>query len=328
MSAGSEKDNILRWNGKRGFYEVYYIKFNHIKSSTAYWFRYTLEVPLNGEPVAELWAVCFQPETPKIFAFKQSYPVHLIEFGKQGFYLRINDAELSHAHARGNIEQGNNHIKWDLTYTPGVSTFYHYPYLIMYKLPVPKTKVLSPNFDIRINGYVVVNGREFVCRGEPGQQSHIWGTKHAEEWVWANCNAFRDSDAIFEGLSARIKVWGFVTPPVTPLYVRFNGKDYYMNGLFLSCRNASLTNTPEWSFAGRCGRFRFDGKAWGDIKNFAGVGYVDPDGEKLWCYNTEVGSMLIRVYEREKLAGELLSEGTTALEFALRKKYPGIPVII
>jgi len=281
MSHASERDNVLRWNGERGFYEVYYIKFNHIASATAYWLRYTLIIPLNGEPMAELWAICFQPRISKILAFKESFLISSAEFSKQRFYFRIKAAEISNHYARGKVESGNNYIQWDLTYEPGIYTFYHYPSLIMYKLPIPKTKVLSPNFDIRINGTVVVNGKEYVCRGEPGQQTHIWGTKHAEEWVWANCNAFMDSDAIFEGLSARVKVGSFVTPTLTPLYVRFNGKDYYMNGLFRSYRNASLINTPEWSFIGRCGRFRFDGEAWGDIKNFAGVEYTDPDGEKL-----------------------------------------------
>ena len=42
----AERDNVTRWDGeRRGFYEVYYLKVNHIPSGTALWARYTLLAP-------------------------------------------------------------------------------------------------------------------------------------------------------------------------------------------------------------------------------------------------------------------------------------------
>lgn len=325
----SEKDNILKWRGQRGFYEVYYIKFNHLSTRTAFWIRYTLLSPVVGDPVAELWAIFFDAENPTgNLAFKRTYPISGSEYSKEHFYFRIQNAELLHNSLRGKIEKESNFIQWDLNFIPNAKTFYHFPYSFMYKFKIPKTKVLSPNFNIKLNGRIVVNRREFICNGEPGHETHIWGTKHAERWVWANCNAFSNGEGIFEGLSAQIRAGKILTPPLTPLYVMFSGKEYYMNGLWQSYKNFSLNSIPEWKFSGDSGGFRFEGTAWSDVKNFVGVEYTDPDGEKLWCYNTKVANMVLKVFKGDRKIGELTSENTTALEFVSRMKDERIPVLI
>ncbi len=325
----AERDNIIKWQGQKGFYEVYYIKFNHLSTHTACWLRYTLLVPVKGDPVAELWAIFFDSKNPsENLAFKETHPSAEAEYSKERFYFRIKDAELFHNSARGEIKRGDNFIRWDLYYEPNLKTFYHYPHNYMYKFKLPRTKVLSPNFDIRINGTVKVNDRELICDNEPGQQTHIWGTKHAERWVWANCNSFSNQDGVFEGLSARIRLGKVVTPPLTPLYVCYQGREYYMNGLWRAYKNFSSSEVPLWRFSGTSGEYRFDGEAWSEIENFVGVEYTDPDGEKLWCYNTKVANMKIKVYMRGQEADELRAEGTAALEFVSRERHGRIPVLI
>lgn len=325
----SEKENITRWRGEKGFYEVYYIKFNHLSSGTAFWLRYTLLAPQKGDPVAELWAIFFDAKQPRSnVAFKETHPVSLLEYSSERFYFKINDAELTHNSLKGELKRGNSFIKWDLNFTPNERTFYHYPHAFMYNFKLPKTKVLSPNFDIRINGRVEVNGREFICNDEPGQQTHIWGTKHAERWVWANCNSFKNGQRIFEGLSAQNKIGGILTPPLTPLYVMFNGREYFMNGLWRSYKNFSSSRIPEWNFSGISAGFRFEGTARAEVDNFVGVEYTDTDGEKLYCYNTKVADLRIVVYKGTKNVCELVSGKTTALEFVLRERDKRIPVLI
>lgn len=327
--SNAERDNIVKWQGQNGFYEVYYLKFNHRSTRTAFWLRYTLLAPVEGGAVAELWAVFFDALNPKNnSAVKETFPISSAEFSREKFYFRIDNAELTHNSARGEIKKSCGSIRWDLNYEPQKNSFYHYPHPVMYKMRIPKTKVCSPNFDIKINGRIEINGREIICDKSPGQQSHIWGTKHAESWVWANCNAFSNRQGIFEGLSAQIRAGKFLSPPLTTLYVMFKNSEYYMNGLWRTYKNFSLVEFPVWKFHGVSGECSFEGEAWSGIENFVGVEYTDPDGDKLWCYNSKVANMKIIIYKGAHKIDELISDGTTALEFVSRIKHDRIPVLI
>lgn len=326
----AEAANITRWKGEPGRYEVYYIKFNHVESSTAYWIRYTLLVPLSGSAVAELWAIFFDSKDPSNNrAVKNTFPISETEIKRDRFLFRVSDAGISQTGAHGGIKGKEGAIRWDLRFEPVLQAFYHLPYKIMYNTAVPKTKAVSPNFSIRIYGKVEVNGKTYECNGEPGQQTHLWGTKHAEKWTWANSSIFKeDSNAIFEGLSAQIKIGNRLSPGLTLFFIRCLGKDYYLNGIVQLFRNRSDSAFPVWRFTGTKGSMRFSGEIKAGLESFVGVEYTDPDGEKLWCYNTKVADMELVVYERNKKIITLTSDKSCALEFVSRVKDPRIPIRI
>ncbi len=199
----------------------------------------------------------------------------------------------------------------------------------MYRGALPKTKVLSPNFDIAVSGRIEVNGRAYDCRREPGQQTHIWGSKHAEWWTWGHCNVFKeDPGGIFEGLSARIRVGPWVTPALSPLFIRWKGREYALNGLIQSVRNRSATAIPRWTFSARTGGLAFSGEMTGRLEDFVGVEYTDPDGEKLWCSNTKVADLAITVFDEGQKVGTLTSEKSAAFEVVARAKDQRIPIRI
>lgn len=325
----AEKSNILKWKGEKGFYEVYYIKFNSPETETACWIRYTLLSLTDGVVLPELWGIFFDAGDPgRKMAIKKTYSINEFAFEKERFYLQIGGAELFHNHAKGELRRGDDILKWDIQYEPSEKVFYHFPYNFMYTLPFPKTKVLSPNFDIKINGVLIVKGREIILKGAPGQQSHIWGRKHADFWVWANCNAFSGDKAILEGLSARIKLGGFMTPPLTLLYLRWKGKDFYMNGLRSLFLNKTDPSFPRWKFRGTSRGFSFSGEIYAEPESFVGVEYTDPDGEKLWCLNTKVADIKIEVYEGSRRVDVLRADKKCALEFVSRHKDGRVPVLI
>jgi hypothetical protein len=326
----AEAANITKWNGEPGHYEVYYIKFNHIESSTAYWIRYTLLAPLNGSAVAELWAIFFDSKEPSNNkAVKNTFPVSETEIKRGSFSFRIGDAVISQTGAHGGIRSREGAIRWDLRFEPVVQIFYHFPYKLMYSTPVPKTKAVSPNFNIKVYGKVEVNGETYECKGEPGQQTHLWGTKHAEKWTWANSSIFKeDHGAIFEGLSAQIKMGSRLSPGLTLFFIKCLGKDYRLNNIIQLFRNKSDSVFPVWRFTGTKGSMRFSGEIKAGLESFVGVEYTDPDGEKLWCYNSKVADMELAVYEEDKKIITLTSDKSCALEFVSRSKDPRIPIRI
>lgn len=330
MFLDAEAANITTWNGGPGHYEVYYIKFNHLESSTGYWIRYTLLAPFNGSPVAELWGIFFDAHDPSNNrAVKNTFPISETEIKKDIFSFRINHAVISQTGANGEIRGKEGSIKWDLRFEPVFQIFRHFPYTFMYMTALPRTKVISPNFSVRVYGKVEVNGKVYDCKGEPGQQTHLWGTRHAERWTWANSSSFKeDSTAIFEGLSAQIKLGSRLSPQLTLCFIRYLGKDYYLNSLVQLFRNKSKSAFPVWMVSAKKGHMRFSVKISAPVESFVGVEYTDPGGEKLWCYNTKVANLVLEVYERKTSLATLTSTALSALEFVSRSKDPRIPIRI
>ena len=62
-----------------------------------------------------------------------------------------------------------------------------------------------------------------------------------------------------------------------------------------------------------------------------GVTYHDPDGDLAYCYNSEVASMQVRVWERDRaveegwrLLDELTAPGRAHFEYAQRETVPDL----
>jgi hypothetical protein len=334
----TERDNCLVWDGTSpGHYEVYYLKLNHRESGCAWWLRYTLLAPCRGkgDPVAELWAISFDPGNPsQNRAFKQTFPVRTeARWQTDPFALAIGPAAiLRHGSALGAIDGEDGGIAWDLRWEPYTETLYHFPFSAMYRWPLPKTKFLSPNVDVRFYGTIHVGDHTFELNGEPGQQSHIWGTKHAHRWVWASCNAFTEhgEGSFFEGLSAQVKLGPFTTPFATFLALKLDGELIELGGLWTAFRTRSDMALPVWQVHATGKDIELSGRISARIEDFVGVEYTDPDGEKLWCNNTKVADCEIKILCRKNGRMQepiiLTAQRTAALEFVAHEKDPRIPI--
>src|SRR5438093_598356 len=54
---------------------------------------------------------------------------------------------------------------------------------------------------------------------DPGQQGHVWGSRHAEEWTWFHCSAFVDDrgepvPGYVTGATAQQRFAGLLLPPL------------------------------------------------------------------------------------------------------------------
>ena len=105
-----EKDNLTRWDGRRkGFYEVYFIKFNHLDTKTALWIRLTLLSPLKGEPLAEVWGIFFDLKNPgKNRAIKKSFPASAASIARDRFSFSIGGATMTQTGSSGGLIRGKN----------------------------------------------------------------------------------------------------------------------------------------------------------------------------------------------------------------------------
>lgn len=341
----AEADNLLRWDGKTpGFYEVYFVEVQDPEHRTGLWLRYTLRAPKKGSPVAEVWAMFFdRRDASKSFALKQTVPFELARVERERLFFSVAGCELTHSGCRGAIEKDGRRLEWNLSWEES-ARLVHFPYAAMYSGALPKTKVLSPHFHLRATGSYAAGGEKWILSKEPGQQSHLWGTEHAERWIWAHANTFvEDPDAAFEGLTAETKVGLVLRPKLTMFALRYRGVEYLFNKPQQLLRtNESRTDAPSkvkshfpvarWIVGGGNDELRFRGELWSELSHYIGVRYTDPDGSGRVCAHSKVASakleILVRDGESWRVSSTLTSDGGVALEFVGREADPRVPLLL
>lgn len=336
MLAEKERGNLMRWDGRRrGFYEVYYMYANDPRSRSAVWMRYTITSPVKktDEQRCELWGIFFDEADPeKNFAVKQTFPIGRFSRDPDRFRLSIADAALDMDHCHGSITdpKNNNSLSWDLILESATPAFPYLSWKPLYALPVPKSKALVAHQDARFTGKVTANGREIDLKGARGQQSHIWGTKHALRWTWGHCNNFKEDDsAVFEGIDIQIKGGLLENLHLKMFYLKFRDRIHRFNSLPMLLKNKSSHGLGRWEFEARNSHIRLVGQAKSDTRHMVGVTYQDPDGELLWCNNTKVATLSLKIFDKSgNPVAELTSPSGCALELVDRKRYSEVPIRI
>ncbi len=298
VAAPTERDNAPVWRGEPGHYEVWYLTFNHRPSRTGFWIRYTLEAPCagRGEPYAQLWFAHFDAADPERgFAVNRKLPIASLGAQAAPFEVRIGDARLTHASARGSLEGAGHSARWDLTWTPARRTHLFLPEALHRSSRIG-TKVLSPNQDVLLRGRVDVDGRTLALDGEPGGQSHVWGRKHADAWAWGHCNAFEGrSGTTFEALTARARR---LTPALTFLTLVLDGERLAFTGLAGALLNRGWMGTARYQFRALGPGARIVGGFSCRPEDMVVAEYADPDGERCYCANTEVSDLELTLHRR------------------------------
>ncbi|MFH0901920.1 MAG: hypothetical protein V2A73_14925, partial [Pseudomonadota bacterium] len=352
-------DNARVWNGQPGHYEAWYLTFNHRPSGMGFWIRYSLDAPLArvGSPYAQLWFAAF--DIPKAgallapchvgasaphhfggrpggdaprrdvlsrtFAVNQKLPIHRMSAAADPFELRIDESVLTHCRAKGRIAGAGHEAQWDLSWDPCPTTHRHLP-AFAYQVPgLARTRVLSPNLDVRLGGMVRIDGETLTLSGEPACQSHLWGSKHADAWAWGHCNAFDDrDDAVLESLTVGLSPAGVALPSLTFLSLRLDGETLIFTSPIDVVRTSGHFGTARYRFAAADARARISGVFSCHPDEMVTAEYADPDGTRSYCANTEIASLRIDVYRRSSWRSRwleqarLVATGTAHFEVAGR----------
>ena len=116
--------NELRWNGRPGHYEVYYLTITDPRTGVGIWIRYTMVAPLptaeNGAEGAgatcSLWFLAMDPRPgarPTV-GRKATYGIESLETTRTPFSLGIAGATLTDEGMAGAFED----VSWELRWMP------------------------------------------------------------------------------------------------------------------------------------------------------------------------------------------------------------------
>ena len=339
VSSPSEPDNVRRWDGRTpGHYEVWYLTLNHRASESGTWIRYALEAPLAGEARAEVWFAQFDARRPdRTFGIHRAFPIAEMVAESDPFAVSIAGARalLRHDRARGELAGGGHRAAWDLSWSPAPRTHRHMPSLFYRTFgrrgALAESTVLSPNLDVAMRGWIEVDGKRLELAGEPGGQTHLWGRKHAHAWAWGRATAFESHPgAAIEAVSARLVKGGRVTPPLTVLSLYMGGEELHFNRLSSLPRSRGCYGTGFYRFAAAGPTARVEGEFSCRPEDMVMAEYHDPDGEPLFCANTEVGDLRVSVFRRTRPFGRwreatvLHAPRTAHFEVARRERDPAI----
>ena len=314
--------NALQWDGGAGHYEVYYLSATDRASGVGLWIRYTMVAPLDGEATCSLWFMAMDPSAG-VVGRKHTRPATALQASADPFELRIGDAVLTD----GGMTGGFDDVSWDLSWDPSVPAA-EPVHPLLRRAKIAKTILLLPHPAFALEGTVTFDGRTLELDGARGGQAHLWGSKHATRWAWAHCNDFEGldgeprEDAWIDGVSVFVPRLRREIGPNTPVVGHFAGRDFASTNPLRVTRNESRFGLTSWHFEAIDGDRKLVVDVDAPRESLVGVTYHDPDGDLAYCYNSEIASMNVRVWEGDKLVDELTSPGRAHFEYAQRETVP------
>ena len=335
-----EQPNALQWDGRQRHYEVYYLTLTDPVTGVGFWIRYTMVAPLRSTAApatCALWFLAMDPRPGRAGTFgrKATFPLEQLRAETEPFKLSIAEARLTDRNMVGAFED----VSWDLRWSSSGGHYEHvHPLLRRAKLA--QTVLVLPHADLSIDGQLTYAGERIAVSGARGGQAHLWGSKHARSWAWVHCNEFHTlegepvPDTFVDAVSVFVARFGKDVGPNTPVVGRFNGEDFASTSALRVVGNESVFALTGWRFEATAGRRKVIAEVDAERELLAGVTYHDPDGERAYCYNSEVASMRVHLYERARQVGgwrhrqTLVSHGRAHFEYAQRTPVEGPKLVL
>jgi len=258
-----------------GGYESFYLRAVDPRAPRGIWLRYTVHKAPGKPAVGSIWIVMFGEDGP--VAFKQSTTGPTVPAGG---YIAIGDASFGPAR----IEGAAGEASWSLTREGDAAPLHHLPSPLLYRLPLPRTKLESPHPASTFSGTVTVRGRTYELARWPGMVGHNWGAQHAERWIWLHAGF---TDGWMDLALGKITVAGRTTPWIANGMLELGGTRRRLGGLGRRTVVHESPTSLRFEVAGARGEAR------SPREQTVVWRYADPDGGEHHTANCSVASLTL-----------------------------------
>jgi hypothetical protein len=315
-----------------GHYESFYLKASHPSEPVSIWIRYTIHKRPGAAPVGSLWFTLFDAREDGPWAVKTTTD----DVGAAtGEYVHVGAARFTPDGVAGSAAAEvasaagaeRREATWDLSYTSAEPAFRHLPHDLMYRAPLPRTKLLSPHPDARFSGVVTAGGRRVDITGWRGMVGHNWGAQHAERWIWLHGAGFDGHDEVwFDAALGRIRIGPWTTPWVANGVLSLDGVRHRLGGLGAT-RRTEVDERPDGATFALPGRdITVQGQVGADREDFVGWIYADPDGSEHNAVNCSVANLVLTVSRPSQPPLTLQLAAGAVYELGMRERDHGMAI--
>jgi hypothetical protein len=304
-------------------YESFYLRAVSPDEPTAVWIRYTVHKRPGTEPTGSVWCTVFDARRGAPFMHKVT--TERLRAPRESWIAIGDESEMGPAGARGRCGDA----QWSLTFDSREPELRHLSPEVLYRVPLPRTKLTSPAPVASFDGAVELGERGAIgLRGWSGMVGHNWGSEHAERWIWLHGLDFDSAPGAWLDVAlGRLRIAGRLTPWVANGALSLGGRRFRLGGL--RARGVQVAEGP-WGctlhLPGEDG-LALEVRAEVPPGSAAGWQYADPNGGEHDVINCSVAGLELRVRAH---AGEqprvMRTDHGGAYELGMREHDHGVPI--
>jgi hypothetical protein len=303
-------------------YESFYLRAVAADAPLGVWIRHTVHKAPGHSPLGAVWFTLFdarsgRPSMQKLSARDLSVPA--------GGWIAVGgDASMGPAGAEGNCGPA----RWSLAVSSPAPELHHLSPHLLYRGPLPRTKLTSPTPAATFDGTIELEGRPSIdVRGWRGMVGHNWGSEHAERWIWLHGIGFaEDPDAWIDVALGRLLIGGRLTPWVANGAIHCDGARHRLGGLL--AHGLQVSETPAGCALALPGADGLSVRAHASVPSEAAAGwrYADPDGSEHHVVNCSVSALTLDLQLPSGARRSLSSEHSCVYELGMREQDHGVPL--
>ncbi len=311
---------------RAGMYESFYLRAVSPEEPVGVWIRHTVHKAPGREPRGSVWCTVFDAARGRPFMHKLSSAE--LSVPADG-WIAVRDAGGQGASMGPGGAQGScGPASWSLRVTAEQPELRHLTPELLYRAPLPRTKLTSPAPAATFDGVLELEGRAPIeLRSWRGMVGHNWGAQHAERWIWLHGIDFAgEPDTWLDVALGRILIAGRMTPWLASGALCIDGQRHRLGGL--GARGTRVAETPrgcELQLAGEHG-VTLGARVQVPAQAAAGWRYADPDGGEHQVVNCSVSALELDVALPSGESRTLRSEHGCAYELGMREGDHGVPL--
>jgi hypothetical protein len=308
---------------RAGMYESFYLRAVSPVEPIGVWIRHTVHKQPGRPARGSVWCTVFDARWGEPFMHKLTR--EQLSAPADSWIAIGTEAEIGPGRALGRC----GGARWSLRFSSPEPELRHLSPGLLYRLPLPRTKLTSPAPGASFDGILQLEGREAIeLRGWPGMVGHNWGSEHAERWIWLHGTGFEEQPKAWIDVAlGRLSLAGRLTPWVANGALSMGGRRRRIGGV--GARGLYVEESARGCLlrlpAGRGGSL--EARVEVPAESAAGWRYADPDGGEHDVVNCSVSALALRVaHGGGQPADTLRVAHGGAYELGMRERDHGVPI--
>ncbi len=230
----------------------------------------------------------------------------------EAFECTIGDNYLSEYRSQGHISQSPETVHWNLRWAPDPDRrFFPFPSEALYRWKYPKSKVVTPNPLLNIDGSVTIGSLTLDIEEGPGSQHHLWSTQLPSQLAWFHCSAFEETDfAWIQGLTIRGNFFNLYHPQLSLLHFNLYDIGYPFNRVPDIGRTGSEHTLGRWVLAAENQTYRTQVEIQNTPENMVREEMALSSERRIYRHFTTLASVQVVFSEKQAGAWNLLHKFT------------------